>query len=151
MDARFPPSLAYQPPTVADYGTLAQLTADQGMLMPFGVAAAVSTPITPQPPGGPNGPGVPAGPSSVPGGGQGPEGGTAGGLGGAGGGGGGGTAGENAGGGGGGGFANPVDTGSGGGGLPFTGFPAAAAAALGALMAGSGAALRRKLSRKRVG
>jgi hypothetical protein len=147
MDARNPSPQAYGRPTVADYGTLAELTADAGLLMPFGVAA-VSSPLVPQPPGGP-GPDVHA--SQVP---NAPEGGTAGDVSGGGGGGGGGQstpAGEQAsgGGGGGGGFANPADTGSGGGGLPFTGFPAAVAAAVGAALAGGGAALRRKLSRKR--
>jgi hypothetical protein len=150
MDARPIPPQAYQRPTVADFGTLAELTADSGMLMPFGVAP-VSGPLVPQPPGGP-GPEPHA--SQVPNapGGGGSAGDVASGGAGGGGGGGGDSAGERTsggGGGGGGGFANPVETGSGGGGLPFTGFPAAIAAAVGAALAGGGAALRRKLGRKR--
>jgi hypothetical protein len=145
MDARTLSPQEYDRPTVADHGTLAELTADAGMLAPFGVAGVASSTLVP--PAGP-GPGPEATSSQVP---TAPA--DSGGLGDVAGGGGGGgesrPAGEQTSGGGGGELANPADTGSGGGGLPFTGFPAAVAAAVGAALAGGGAAIRRKLSRRR--
>jgi hypothetical protein len=133
----------YTPPRVADYGTLADLTADGGMLMPFGIAG-VSLPLVPgpEPPGGPDFPGPPGGSSSVPlgdtssggglGAGEGP----------------GSVAGQSfPGGEGGGGAGGVVSTGGGDASLPFTGFPAAMAAAIGAGLAGAGAAMRRALRR----
>ncbi|MGH2846182.1 MAG: hypothetical protein ACRDL0_09270 [Thermoleophilaceae bacterium] len=148
---------AYEAPRVADYGTLADLTADAGMLMPLGLAG-MSAPLVPTPPGGPDMPGTPGGSFDSGGGGGGggeppPLGGALGDLGPGDGGPGDGGAGESApagaqGGGGGGG--DIVSTGGGDSSLPFTGFPAAIAAAVGAGLAGAGAALRRALGRSRV-
>ena len=147
------PRLAYERPCVADYGTLADLTADAGMLMPFGIAG-VSGPLTPTPLGGPDSPGG----SGVAGSSEGglgatvpellPQGGELGSGGpGAGAPGGSTPAGVGAEGGGGGGT---VSTGGGDASLPFTGFPAAVAAAVGAGLAGAGAALRRALRRDKT-
>jgi hypothetical protein len=145
---------AYEPPRVADYGTLAELTADAGMLMPLGLSQ-LSGPVIPpsdtDTPGGPDIPGSASGSShggfagTVPevlpeGGGLGsggpgaeaPGGST--------------PAGAGAEGGGGG----TVSTGGGDASLPFTGFPAAVAAAVGAGLAGAGAALRRRLRRDKT-
>ena len=142
---------AYERPRVADYGTLAELTADAGMLLPFGVAG-LSSPLVP--PGGPDVPGGPGASGSSLGAFEvpelTPEGGALGEAPGAEG------PGESApagagpeGGGGGGGGGGTVSTGGGDSSLPFTGFPAAAAAAVGAGLAGAGAALRRALRRDR--
>jgi hypothetical protein len=158
MDARDPSLPVYERPTVADYGTLAELTAETGMVLlgAEGISGALVPPPVDTPgPDTPGGPGVPAGPSgeilgatqvteALPEGGalgdaapgapgeSAPAG----------------TEAEDGGGGGGG----TVNTGSGGAGesLPFTGFAAAGAAAVGTVLAGTGAALRRALRRKRL-
>ena len=151
------PRLAYERPCVADYGTLAELTADAGMLMPFGIAG-MSGPLVPTPTGG--GPDFPGG-SGVAGGSEGgfgttvpellPTGGELGSGGpGADAPGGSTPAGVEAGGGGGGAGGGTVSTGGGDASLPFTGFPAAMAAAVGAGLAGAGAALRRALRRDKT-
>jgi hypothetical protein len=156
MDAATPSQHRYEPPRVLDYGTLVELTADVGMLVPIGLVG-LSAPLVPDNPGPPGGPD--AGGSSVPGGGgaqgsfQVPDAGAIGeaapGQGSpgesvpA------GTEAEGGSGGGGGGGGGPVETGGGAPSLPFTGFAAAGVAALGTALAGAGAALRRTVRRRR--
>jgi hypothetical protein len=137
----------YLPPRVTDYGVIVTMASDFG-LFPSGLASgsSLSTPVSPGGGGGSGGP--------QPGGGGGGEvggvhtgGGTGGGTpgGGAPGGGapgGGGTPG------GGGAVGGELASSGGGGGrsqLPFTGFPAALVAAVGATMTATGAAIRRAL------
>jgi hypothetical protein len=138
---------AYERPRIVTYGTLRDITAQLEHALPagIGVAGASSVPTGGPPPGEIERP--PPGPS--------PEGNPPSGFGGEesfGGGGGGesGVGGAEQGGGG-------AGSGGGGGGetvsgsaaeLPFTGFPAAVAAAVGAGMASAGAALRRALKRR---
>jgi hypothetical protein len=144
--------LAYERPEVVTYGTLRDITAalEQALPAGIGVAGASSVP-TGGPPGGPP-PGelerTPPGPlpSENP-----PQSGTGGeedfgGGGGGGGGGGSGVGGADLGGGGGGGGGETVSGGAAE--LPFTGFPAAVAGAVGAGIASAGAALRRALKRR---
>jgi hypothetical protein len=153
MSNRNHSSAGYERPQVADYGTLRDLTAQFDSAMPMGmnVAGLGSLPTGP-PPGGPDGPGgPPGGPSggATPLGGSGPEllpdAGAVGGSetsekpGGS------GVAGAE---GGGGGAGGAVSTGGGDASLPFTGFPALVAGAVGAGMAAAGTALRRSLRRK---
>jgi hypothetical protein len=146
---------AYERPEIVTYGTLRDITAQLEQALPagIGVAGASSVPTGP-PPGGPP-PGelerTPPGPlpsDNPPHSGTGGEESFGGGGGGAGGGGGDSdVAGAEFGGGGGGGGG---ETASGGGAaeLPFTGFPAAVAGAVGAGIASAGAALRRALKRR---
>jgi hypothetical protein len=141
----------YERPRIDEYGTLRDITAHLERALPagIGVAGASSVPTGP-PPGGPP-PGelerTPPGPlpSENP-----PQTGTGGeetfGGGGGGGGGGSGVAGAEMGGGGGGGGGGTVSGGAAE--LPFTGFPAAVAGAVGAGLASAGAALRRVLKRR---
>jgi hypothetical protein len=156
MDAARISQQRYERPSVSDYGTLVELTADAGMLLGVGLAG-LSAPLTPpDTPGGPGGPGGGGGGGEVAGSFQVPD---AGGEGGA--------IGEAApgqgapgesvpagaeaqggAGGGGGGGGGPVETGGGAGSLPFTGFAAAGVAGLGALVGGAGAALRRAAKRR---
>jgi hypothetical protein len=151
MDAATTSQHRYESPRVSDYGTLAELTGDAGMLAPFGVAG-LSLPLVPGTPGGPDAGGsavVPGGEvqgslqvpdavaigEAVPG--QGAPGESV-------------PAGTEAeGGGGGGGGGGPVETGGGAPSLPFTGFAAAGVAGVGTLLAGAGAALRRAARRRR--
>jgi hypothetical protein len=149
MDAADLFKQGYEPPSVVDYGTLVELTADVGMLLPFGVAG-LSGPLVPETPGGPDGPGPDAtGSLQVPEAGlggvgesspevQGGQGESA-------------PAGAEAqgGGGGGGGGGAPVAAGGGGGSLPFTGLAAGALAAAGAGLTAAGAALRRAAQTRR--
>jgi hypothetical protein len=126
----------YDQPRIEDYGTLRDITAQLEQALPagIGIAGVSSAPTGGPPPGGPER--QPPGPT--------PEGNPGSGLGGE----------EESSGGGGG-----AELGGGGGGggetvsgnaaeLPFTGFPAAMAAAVGAGMASAGAALRRALKRR---
>jgi hypothetical protein len=157
MDAANSLQHGYERPSVTDYGTLADMTADIGMFV-FGVAG-LSGPLVPDNPGGPDTPGGPGGPtpegSSL----QVPETVSEGGLGAAapeveGGEGESAPAGTEAegGGGSGGGGGGPVAAGGGGGGsLPFTGLAAGGVAAVGAALTGAGAALRRVARRRRAG
>jgi hypothetical protein len=152
MDAANSLKRGYERPSVIDYGTLAELTSDVGMFLPFGIASP-SIPIvpeTPTTPGGPEGPGGPGGETAgtievsetglgeaapeV----QGGAGGSA-------------PAGAQAEGGGGGGGGGPVETGGEGGSLPFTGLAAGGVAAAGAALTGAGAALRRVARGRREG
>ena len=147
MSDREPSPPQYEKPSVSDYGTLSELTAVTLPGLPFGVAA-ISSPLVPGPgPGGPDIPVLPSGAGDVSSGGEQGAGG--------------GGDFDSGGGGGDGGIAGAGDGGvpgvEGGGGsstgggdasLPFTGFPAAIAAAAGAAMAASGAALRRALRRR---
>jgi hypothetical protein len=139
-------SPTYIPPQIRDYGTLEELTKDISLLSPHGIGgriAAVTGPI-----GGGGGGGGNIQPAHTQGGA-----GDVGDLnsGGGGGGGGGapvgatspGSAGGGAGSGGGG--AGGGGAGGGHGQLPFTGFPAAFAGAVGGVMAGTGAYLRKVL------
>jgi hypothetical protein len=152
MDAANSLQRGYERPSVTDYGTLAELTSDVGMLLPFGIASP-SIPIVPETPTTPGGPETPGGETvgtvQVPETGLGeaaPE---------VGGGGGGGSepAGAEAegGGGGGGGGGGPVETGGEGGSLPFSGLEAGGVAAVGAALTGAGAALRRVVRGRREG
>ena len=135
----------YVPPQIEDYGTLEELTADISLLSPHGIGGTIAT-VT-----GPLGGGAPGGGSqgvqhvhnagsgdvgnlNSGGGGGAPAGDVS--PGSAGGGAGNGGAGAGAGGAAGGGHAAQ---------LPFTGFPAAFAGAVGGVMAASGAAIRRAL------
>jgi hypothetical protein len=144
MDAANVLQHGYERPSVTDYGTLAELTSDVGMLLPFGIASP-SIPIVPETPTTPGGPDNPGGPGGEVGGAiqvpetglgeaapevQGGEGVSA-------------PAGAEAEGGGGGGGGAPVETGGEGGSLPFTGLAAGGVAAVGAALTGAGAALRR--------
>jgi hypothetical protein len=149
MDAATSHQRGYERPSVTDYGTLAELTSDVGMFLPFGLVSPSIplVPETPTTPGGPGGPGGEVGGAiqvsetglgeaapEV----QGGEGGSA-------------PAGAEAeGGGGGGGGGGPVETG-GGGSLPFTGLAAGGLAAAGAALTGAGAALRRVARGRREG
>jgi hypothetical protein len=155
LDAHVTPhnnaKVVYERPRIEKYGTLHDITAHLERALPagIGVAGASSVPTGP-PPGGPP-PGelerTPPGPlpSENP-----PQTGTGGeetfGGGGGGGGGGSGVAGAEMGGGGGGGGGGTVSGGAAE--LPFTGFPAAVAGAVGAGLASAGAALRRVLKRR---
>jgi hypothetical protein len=137
----------YEPPRIDEYGTLRDITAHLEQALPagIGVAGASSVPTGP-PPGGP-----PPGDSRVPPGplpGTNPPSGTEGAedFAGGGGGGGGDVGGAELGGGGGGGGGGQTVSG-GAAELPFTGFPAAVAGAVGAGIASAGAALRRALKR----
>jgi hypothetical protein len=158
MDAAITSQQHYERPRVSDYGTLAELTADAGMLLGVGLAG-LSAPLNPpETPGGPGGPGGGGGEGAVAGSFQVPPvGGEGGGVGEA-------APGQGgpgesvpagaesqggAGGGGGGeGGGGPVETGGGAGSLPFTGFAAAGVAGIGALLGGAGAALRRVVKRR---
>jgi hypothetical protein len=158
MDAAITSQHRYEHPSVSDYGTLGELTADAGMLLGVGLAGLSAPLKPPDTPGGPGGPGGSGGGGAVAGSFQvpdvGPEGGAVGeaapGQG---------APGESVpagaeaqGGGGGGagsGGGGPVETGGGAGSLPFTGFAAAGVAGLGALVGGAGAALRRAAQRRR--
>lgn len=133
---------SYQPPRIEDYGTLEELTADSSLLSPLGLGSTIAAVTSPLVPGGPGGGGH-GGAGDTPGNTnfQGVE--HAGG-----------TPGDT-------GDVSPADStspgtvgaggpggGSGGGGggggeLPFTGFPAVLAAAVGGGLASAGAALRR--------
>jgi hypothetical protein len=141
--------MQYEKPTLADYGTLRELTAVAFPGIPLGMAS-ISSPLVPgSPPGGGDTPGQPPGGGEVPPGTT-PDNGVAGGEnssgGGGAGGGGGGVAGAESGGGGG-----VVSTGGGDASLPFTGFAAAMVGAVGAGMAATGAVLRRTLRRRSAG
>jgi hypothetical protein len=145
-------SQQYRPPSIEDYGTLEELTADSSLLSPLGLGgtmAAVTAPIVPGGGGGGGGGGQgttsPVGATSPEvdfGGGDVVQ-----------------TGGENAspgGGGGGGGAGGPGGAGGGGSGggggggeLPFTGFPAVFAGAVGGVMTATGAAIRRALRSRR--
>jgi hypothetical protein len=132
MDGRVhgAPGIAWAPPNISDYGTLIEMSADGGALMHVGLTsfAAVTNPLNPNSGGG-------GGTAGTTGGGEAP------GTDGV-----GGTAGEGAGdaapaggaGAGGGGEGGGGDGGS----LPFTGFPAAVLAGLGAGLAVGGKKLR---------
>jgi hypothetical protein len=140
MDGRVhgAPGIAWAPPIISDYGTLVDMSADGGAMMHMGVTsfAAVTSPLNPNGGGGggtagTTGGGAPgtgtngvAGTTGGGGGGVGPAG--VGGAGGSGGGGG----------------------GKGAGSLPFTGFPAAMLAGLGAGLAVGGKKLRGVIRRK---
>jgi hypothetical protein len=137
---------AYERPRIVLYGTLRDITAQLEHALPagIGVAGASSVPTGP-PPGGPETPErTPPGPL--------PEGNPPSGFGGEETSGGGGKSGvggaEQGGGGAGGGGGGGTVSGGGAAELPFTGFPAAVAAAVGAGMASAGAALRRALKRR---
>ena len=152
MDAANSLQRGYQRPSVRDYGTLAELTSDVGMFLPFGIASP-SIPIVPETPTTPGGPGGPGGETAgslqVPETGLGEaapelEGGAGGGSAPAG-------AEAEGGGGGGGGAGGAVETGGGGGSLPFTGLAAGGVAAAGAALTGAGAALRRVARGRREG
>jgi hypothetical protein len=151
MSDRHNARAVYEPPRIVNYGTLRDITAQLEQALPAGVGitAAASGP-TGGPPGGPPPGGEQLTPPSPlpegnPGSGLGGEETSGGGGGGAGGGGGSGVGGAELGGGGGGGGGTVS---SGAAELPFTGFPAAVAAAVGAGMASAGAALRRALKRR---
>jgi hypothetical protein len=122
----------YTPPQVRDYGTLLELTAAVDVNF-VGVATNVVMAAMSNPMGNPHA----TDPSLQSGG----AGGVIGGGGGSGGGAGG------AGGGGGGGVADLLGGGGAGGKLPFTGFPVVLLAAIGAMVASAGAALRGLLRR----
>ncbi len=143
----------YGKPEIEDYGTLADLTAELDLLIPLGQVPVLSATVGPSSGGAGVGGVIDQGPESVPAdspGGDTPGEGTGGdgdvldesdfgeapkGANGD-------TAGDTAGG-------SPSSGGGAGTGeLPFTGYPAAAAAALGALMTGAGAALRSALRRR---
>jgi hypothetical protein len=136
---------AYERPRIENYGTLRDITAQLEHALPagIGVAGATSVPTGP-PPGGPE---TPPGTERTPPGPL-PEGNPPSGFGGE----------ETSGGGRGEAGVGGAEQGGGGGGgetvsggaaeLPFTGFPAAVAAAVGAGMASAGAALRRALKRR---
>lgn len=131
----------YVAPQIEDYGTLEELTADISLLSPHGIGGTIAAVTGPLGGGGP-------------GGGQGVQGAHNSGSG---------DVGDLTSGGGGGSPSGDVSPGSAGGGagsggagaggavgghaaqLPFTGFPAAFAGAVGGVMAASGAALRRAL------
>lgn len=144
----------YGKPEIEDYGTLADLTAELDLLIPLGQVPVLSATVGPTSGGGGVGGVIDQGPESVP---ADPPGGDAPGEGTGGDGdvldegdfgeaptgtGNGDTAGDTAAG------SPSAGGGDGAGELPFTGYPAAAAAALGALMTGAGAALRSALRRR---
>jgi hypothetical protein len=141
--------MQYEKPSVADYGTLRELTAALSGL-PMGMVT-ISSPLVPgTPPGGPDTPGAS---SSEAGGsppGLTPAGGGSGGdqASGGGGAGGGGIAGSETGGGGSGSGSGAAATGGGDASLPFTGFAVAMVGAIGAGMAATGTAVRRMLRRR---
>jgi hypothetical protein len=155
MDAAITSQQRYERPSVSDYGTLVELTADP-MLLGVGVAGISAPLVPPETPGGPGGPGGGGGGGDVAGSFQVPEvvreGGAIGeaapGQGGpgesvpA------GAEAQGGGGGGEGGGGGPVETGGGAGSLPFTGFAAAGVAGIGAVLGGVGAALRRVVKRR---
>ena len=151
MTARPSATATYEPPRVADYGSLRDITAQMDHAFPgFSASGAASVPTGNPPPGGdtptPTGSGTPPPGGDTPlgetpGQGVGGEETTSGGtvdhgVAGA----------EQSGGGGGGG--GTVSTGGGEASLPFTGFPAAVAAGVGGAIASAGAALRRAVRRR---
>ena len=144
---------AYTRPEIVDYGDLLEITSASPLLFAVGIhdhsAGAANSSIPVAPPGGGPGPhhvvqsghhGDVLGATDTGGGND-----LTGGNGGGGGGDAGGVAGQNAAGGGGshGGGGHGGGSGGGGGSLPFTGFPAAVAGAVGAAMTSAGVALRR--------
>jgi hypothetical protein len=139
----------YDQPRIEDYGTLRDITAQLEQALPagIGIAGVSSAPTGGPPPGGPERQPPGPTPEGNPGSGLGGEEESSGGGGGAGGGGGSGVGGAELGGGGGGGGGGETVSGNAAE-LPFTGFPAAMAAAVGAGMASAGAALRRALKRR---